>query len=64
MTAQEELDNHPTAKKAHVNAEGEWHFSTPPNGFIVVETLVKGEVGELKNYVPKEILEGVKKQKK
>lgn len=64
MTAQEALDNHPTATKAHVNAEGEWHFSTPPNDFIVVEILVKGEVRELKNNVPKEILESVKKNKK
>lgn len=64
MTAQEALDNHPTATKAHVNAEGEWHFSTPPNGFIVAEILVKGEVRELKNCAPKEILESVKKQKK
>jgi len=61
MTAQEALDNHPTATKAHVNAEGEWHFSTPPNGFIVAEILVKGEVRELKirDLKPNEMLESV-----
>lgn len=44
MTAQQALDNHPTAKKAHVNEAGEWHFSTPPNDFIAVEILTKGAV--------------------
>lgn len=44
--AQEELDKHPTATVAYVNAEGEWHFSTPPTDFVVVEKLVKGAVKE------------------
>ncbi len=42
MTAQEALNQHPTATVAYVNAEGEWHFSTPPKDFVVVETLTKG----------------------
>lgn len=44
MTAQEALDSHPTATKAHVNKDGEWHFSTPPSDFIVVEVLEKNAI--------------------
>lgn len=48
MTAQEALNEHPTAKVAYVNTEGEWYFCTPPTGFVVAETLTKGEVKESK----------------
>lgn len=49
--AQEELDKHPTATVAYVNAEGEWHFSTPPTDFVVVETLVKGAEKQTKEVI-------------
>lgn len=61
MKAQEALDSHPTAKKAFVNAEGEWHFSTPPTDFKVVDTLVKSEGKEIKlrDLKENEILESI-----
>ncbi len=41
QTAKEALDAHATAKVAYVNKDGEWHFSTPPADFEVVETIYK-----------------------
>lgn len=63
MKAQEALNSHPTAKVAYVNAEGEWHFSTPPKDFVVVQTLKKGEEAAENNTVSENTSEDKRKRK-
>ncbi len=64
MDAQETLNSHPTAKVAYVNEAGEWHFSTPPVGFVVVKTLTKAEPKELTKSVTEETEESNKRKNK